>query len=97
MKHHLSTVRRSPWLRVACLLILALMCAPAVIAAIEDKTLPMSQRLGVALKALKRIAPAEQFAKVKADFAKVAVEAAKGTAKEGELFQPAEEAEAALK
>ena len=39
----------------------------AAIAAIEDKTLPMSQRLGVALSALKGIPPAEQFAKVKTD------------------------------
>lgn len=125
MKHHLSSIRRSPWLRVACVLILTLLCAPAAmaavsaapvglpaasgshfgsaflaaglggmivlrhaasddgsdnggggdapvdpaaaIAAIEDKTLPMSQRLGVALKALQGIAPAEQFTKVKAD------------------------------
>jgi len=143
MKHHLSSIRRSPWLRVACVLILTLLCAPAAvsaapvglpaasgshlgsaflaaglggmivlrnaasddgkdnggggdasvdpaaaIAAIEDRTLPISQRPGVALKALKRIAPAEQFTKVKADFAKVAVEAAKGTAKEGELKGP---------
>lgn len=126
MKHHLSSIRRSPWLRVACLLILTLLCAPAAmaaasaapvvlpaasgshlgsaflaaglggmimlrnaasddgsdngggeapvdpaaaIAAIEDKTLPMSQRLGVALKALQGIAPAEQFTKVKTDLA----------------------------
>lgn len=37
------------------------------LAAIEDKTLPMSQRIGVAMKALRGIPPAEQFAKVKAD------------------------------
>lgn len=125
MKHTLSTFRRSSALRILCLLVLALMCAPAAmaaassapvglpvatgshagsaflaaglgglmllrspaaddgrengggdnkpvdpaaaIAAIEDKTLPMSQRLGVALSALKGIAPAEQFAKVKTD------------------------------
>jgi hypothetical protein len=127
MKHHLSSIRRSLWLRVACVLILTLLCAPAAmaavsaapvglpiatgsnvgsaflaaglggmimlrnaasdeggdngggggapvdptaaIAAIEDKTLPMSQRLSVALKALQGIAPADQFAKVKTDLA----------------------------
>lgn len=127
-KRHLSAFRRSSLLRVLCILILAVMCAPcamaaavtpaptlatvggfnpilvaggiglaglglmnaakddgsengggepsaedkpldpaAAIKAIEDKTLPMSQRLGVALNALKGIAPAEQFAKVKTD------------------------------
>lgn len=125
MKHHLSAFRRSTLLRIACILILAVMCAPcamaaavtstpvlastgwnplfvagagiagiglmsaakgdgsenggdgkqedkpvdpaAAIAQIEDKTLPMSQRLGVALSALRGIAPAEQFAQVKSD------------------------------
>jgi len=43
--------------------------AAAAIAAIEDKTLPMSQRLGVALKALQGIAPAAQFTAVQADLA----------------------------
>lgn len=135
-KRHLSSIRRSPLLRVACILILAVMFAPAAmaatalpsaglpiangigmhagsailagglagagllylrapasgeggdegggegsqakeddkpvgaaeaLAAIEDKTLPMSQRLGVAMKALRGIPPAEQFAKVKSD------------------------------
>jgi hypothetical protein len=114
MKHHLFSFRLSPWLSVACLLILTLLCASATmaassaalvgllvaagsaflcaglggmvllrnaasadgsdngggdapidpaaaIAAIEDKTLPMSQRLSVALKALQGIAPAEQL------------------------------------
>ena len=37
------------------------------LAAIEDKTLPMSQRIGVAMKALRGIPPAEQFAKVQKD------------------------------
>lgn len=125
MKHSLtSPFGRSPWLRITCILILAVMCAPlamaaasapvaapaakgvgglaalalgapflmlrnaagddgqengggsdapvdpaAAIAAIEDKTLPMSQRLGVALKALQGIGPAEQFTKVKTDLA----------------------------
>lgn len=39
------------------------------LAAIEDKTLPMSQRIGVAMKALRGIPPAEQFTKVQADLA----------------------------
>lgn len=132
MKHHLSSFRRSSALRVLCILILTVMCAPvamaasitpagptlasaggfnpfmlaggvgilglglmnkaqddgsengggggakaedetitpeAAIAALEDKTLPMSQRFGVALKALQGIPPTEQFAKVKADLA----------------------------
>lgn len=33
MNHHLSSVRRSPWLRVACVLLLAVMFAPAAMAA----------------------------------------------------------------
>lgn len=41
----------------------------AAIQAIEDKTLPMSQRLTVAMNALKGIPPAEQFAQVQADLA----------------------------
>lgn len=131
-KRHLSAFRRSTTLRIACLLILAVMCAPAAMAAaitvtpaptlasvsgfsplfvaggiglaglglmnaakddgsengggepkqedkpvdpaaaiqqIEDRTLPMSQRLSVAANALRGIAPAEQFTKVKADLA----------------------------
>lgn len=39
----------------------------AALAQIEDKTLPMSQRIGVAVSALKGIPPAEQFTKVKAE------------------------------
>lgn len=108
---------RLSWMQIACITILALMCAPLVIAAtssavmvphsgyalttagvlcitgmrfepaedpadpakasgggiaealaaIEDKTLPMSQRLGVALKALQGIDPTNQLAKVQAD------------------------------
>lgn len=130
MKHTLSSFRRSSALRILCILVLAIMCAPAAmaaataapvglpvatgshassaflaaglggmmllrtaatdeggenggggkaeekpvdpaaaIAAIEDKTLPMSQRLSVALKALQGQAPAEQFTKVKAELA----------------------------
>jgi len=129
MKHHLSSFRRSPWLRVVCVLLLAMLCAPcamaaaitpapvlasgwnplmvagvglaglglmsaakgngeengggggeskqeekpmdpaAAIQAIEDRSLPMSQRLNVALNALRGIAPADQFAKVQADLA----------------------------
>ena len=130
MKHTLSTFRRSSALRILCILVLAIMCAPAAmaaatsapvglpiassshagsaflaaslggmmllrgpvgkegeenggggkaddrpvdpaaaIAAIEDKTLPMSQRLSVALKALQGQAPAEQFATVKTELA----------------------------
>lgn len=41
--------------------------AAEALAAVENKTLPMSQRLSVAAKALRGIPPAEQFAKVKAD------------------------------
>lgn len=134
MKHHLSSVRRSPWLRVACLLILALMCAPAAMAAtvggtaalslpvasgvmpgamlaagagvglmmlrapeqdggeggggggggdtqatdpfaaietakaaMENKTLPMSQRFSVAMKAFAGVGPTTQFAAVQAE------------------------------
>jgi regulator of replication initiation timing len=127
-KRHLSAFRRSFALRALCILILAVMCAPAAmaaasaapiglpaassshlgaaflaaglggmmflrapageeggdnggggaqsedkvdvaaaLAAIEDKTLTMSQRITVAMKALRGIPPAEQFAKVKAD------------------------------
>lgn len=130
MKHTLSSFRRSSALRILCIFVLAIMCAPAAMAAaasapvgmpiatsshagsaflaaalggmmllrtpaddggkdnggggqkaedpvdpaaaikaIEDKTLPMSQRLTVALNALKGQAPAEQFAKVSADLA----------------------------
>jgi len=39
----------------------------AAIAAIEDATVPMSQRLGLALKALKGIPPTEQFATVQTE------------------------------
>lgn len=130
MKHHLSSFRRSMALRVLCILILTVMCAPmamaaavtpgaptlaaggfsplmmagsvgilglgllnaakddgsenggggakaedetitpeAAIVSLKDGTLTMSQRLGVALKALQGIPPAEQFAKVQADLA----------------------------
>lgn len=123
MKYHLSSFRRSPWLSVACLLILGLMFAPlgimaataspvtplasvggfnpimigalgvgavcyglrkeageegegggdgpkaedkldltAAIAKLEDKTLPISQRMTVALQALKGIDPTQQLA-----------------------------------
>jgi len=118
MKHHLSSFRRSPWLSVACLLILGLMLAPVglmaattaaatpgahlafdplalgalgfgavmlrapagdgegggdpkaedkldlaqAVAQIEDKTLPISQRLGIAAKVLKGIDPTQQLA-----------------------------------
>lgn len=123
MKHHLSAFRRSPWLSVACLLILGLMFAPVgimaatsapttplasvggfnpmmlgalglgavciglrapaseggdgggdgpkaddkidlakAVAQIEDKTLPLSQRLSVAVQALKGIDPTQQLA-----------------------------------
>jgi hypothetical protein len=128
MKHQLSSFRRGSFLRVLCILILGLMCAPLAMAAsaapgvalplasgshggsaflaaglgagllmlrkpeggeggegggggggsqqedndpakalaqAQDKTLPISQRLGVAIKALQGVAPAEQFAKVK--------------------------------
>lgn len=125
MKHHLSSFRRSPWLSVACLLILGIMFAPLgvmaatsapatplasvggfnpmmlgalglgavciglrspaseegdgggggtsaddkidlakAVAQIEDKTLPISQRLGVAVQALKGIDPTQQLAGV---------------------------------
>lgn len=125
MKHHLSAFRRSPWLSVACILILGLMFAPvgimaatsapatplasiggfnpamlgalgvgavciglrnqasehgdgggdgpkadekldlaAAVAQIEDKTLPISQRLGIAAKVLKGIDPTQQLAGV---------------------------------
>lgn len=129
MKHHLSSFRRSTALRVLCILILTIMCAPmamaasitpgapvlavggfnplmlaggvgilglglmnaakddgsengggakaddevitpeAAIVSLKDGTLTMSQRLGVALKALQGIPPAEQFTKVQADLA----------------------------
>ena len=124
MKHHLSSFRRSPWLSIACILILGLMLAPvglmaatispgtplasiggfnpmmlgalglgaaciglrapasdgadggggtsaddkldlaAAVAQIEDKTLPISQRLGIAAKVLKGIDPTQQLAGV---------------------------------
>ena len=114
MKHYLP---RFSWMQIACIAILALMCAPLVIAAtssavmvpnsgyaittagvlgftgmrfdaaddpadpgkasgggiaeaiaaIEDKTMPVSQRLGVAIKALQGIDPTNQLAKVQAD------------------------------
>lgn len=121
MKHHLSAFRRSPWLSVACLLILGLMLAPVglmaattaaatpgahlafdpltlgalgfgaimlrapaadegegggdpkaedkldlaqAVAQIEDRTLPISQRLGIAAKVLKGIDPTQQLAGV---------------------------------
>lgn len=129
MKHHLSSFRRSPALRILCILILTVMCAPMAMAAsvtpagptlasvggfnplmiagvvgglgcmglmskagdeggengggakteeeaitpeaaivqLKDGTLTMSQRIGVALKALQGIPPADQFTKVKAD------------------------------
>ena len=41
----------------------------AALATIENKTLPMSERLTVAANALRGIAPTEQFAKVSADLA----------------------------
>lgn len=41
--------------------------AAEALAAVENKTLPMSERLSVAAKALRGIPPAEQFAKVKMD------------------------------
>ncbi len=41
--------------------------AAEALAAVENKTLPMSERLSVAAKALRGIPPAEQFTKVKAD------------------------------
>lgn len=123
MKHHLSAFRRSPWLSIACLLILGLMFAPVgimaataspatplasvggfnpmmlgaiglgaaciglrspasdegdgggggpsaddkldlaqAVAQIEDRTLPISQRLGIAAKVLKGIDPTQQLA-----------------------------------
>ena len=43
---------------------------PDAIKAIEDKTLPMSQRLGVALKALQGVDPTGQLATVKAELDK---------------------------
>lgn len=127
MKHHLSSFRRSPWLRIALIVILGLMFAPvgvmaatssvatplasvggfnpvmigalgvgamciglrkeaseegdgggggdgqkaedkldltAAIAKLEDKTLPISQRLSVAVQALKGIDPTQQLAGV---------------------------------
>lgn len=124
MKNHLSPFRRSPWLSIACLLILGLMLAPvgimaatsapatplaslgfnpmmlgalgigavcyglqapasdegggggtgaqteekldlaAAVAQIEDRTLPLSQRLGVAVRVLKGIDPTQQLAGV---------------------------------
>jgi len=127
MKHHLSSFRRSPWLRIALIVILGLMFAPlgvmaatssvatplasvggfnpamigaiglgavciglrkeaseegdggggegtkaedkldltAAIAKLEDKTLPISQRLSVAVQALKGIDPTQQLAGTK--------------------------------
>lgn len=129
MKHHLSSFRRSPWLRIALIVILGLMFAPlgvmaatssvatpltsaggfnpvmlgalgvmciglrkeaseesdggggegakagdkldltAAIAKLEDKTLPISQRLGVAIQALKGIDPTQQLAGIKQQLA----------------------------
>lgn len=158
MKHHLSSVRRSPWLRVACLLILALMCAPAAMAAtvggtaalslpvasgfmpgamlaagaglglmmlrapeqdggeggggdggetqatdpmeaiktaqaaLENKTLPLSQRFAVAMNAFKGVGPTTQFAAVQAELTTTKATLA---AKEAELKTTQDELAAA--
>lgn len=55
---------------------------PDAIKAIEDKTLPMSQRLGVALKALQGVDPTGQLADIKGKL-KIADESI--TAKDGEI------------
>jgi chromosome segregation ATPase len=67
---------------------------PDAIAAIEDKTLPMSQRLGVALKALQGVDPTGQLATVKADLDTAKTDL---SARDGEITQLKADLDAAQK